>query len=249
MSWQLEEITGEHARFAWSDLRQKAFEELKTALLNAPILRLANVDKEFRVVTDASDFALGAVLLQQDDAQYWHPVAFASKKLYSRREKTIQPQRKTIQPQRKTKKPQRKTIQPQRKTIKPQRKTIQPQRKTIQPQRKIIQPQREREREILAKFTLLNAGVYICSVTLNSILTTQQWHTWGLGPICQKEKLEGKNVLLIFSSLSTIILAELILHMPYLAAQTVVKQNPTPVTRVLSHLVMPWNILSISILI
>ena len=52
---------GKHARFAWSDLRQKAFEELETALLNPPVLRLANVDKEFRVVTDASDFALGAV--------------------------------------------------------------------------------------------------------------------------------------------------------------------------------------------
>ena len=73
-------------------MRQKAFEELKMALLNAPVLRLANVDKEFRVVTDASDFAVGAVLLQQDDAQHWHHVAFASKKL-SAAEKTIQPQR------------------------------------------------------------------------------------------------------------------------------------------------------------
>ena len=87
---------GKHARFAWSDLRQKAFEELKMALVNAPVLRLANVDKEFRVVTDASDFALGAVLLQQDDAQHWHPVAFASKELSaaeknytSRRERNI----------------------------------------------------------------------------------------------------------------------------------------------------------------
>ena len=96
MSRPLEEITGKHARFAWSDLRQKAFEELKTALLNAPVLRLANVDKEFRVVTDASDFALGAVLLQQDDAQHWHPVAFASKKLSAAEKNYTAAERETL---------------------------------------------------------------------------------------------------------------------------------------------------------
>ena len=96
MSRPLEEITGKHARFAWSDLRQKAFEELKMALLNTPVLRLANVDKEFRVVTDASNFALGAVLLQQDDAQHWHPVAFASKELSAAEKSYTAAERETL---------------------------------------------------------------------------------------------------------------------------------------------------------
>ena len=96
MSRPLEEITGIHARFAWSDLRQKAFVELKTALLNAPVLQLANVDKEFRVVTDASDFALGVVLLQQDDAQHWHPVAFASMKLSAAEKNNTAAERETL---------------------------------------------------------------------------------------------------------------------------------------------------------
>ena len=75
---------------------KRPFEELKTALLNAPVLRLANVDKEFRVVTDASDFVLGAVLLQQDDAQHWHPVAFASKKLSAAEKNYTAAERETL---------------------------------------------------------------------------------------------------------------------------------------------------------
>lgn len=76
----LDEITGKNARFQWNKERQVAFETLKTALLTAPVLQLADVSKPFRVYTDASDLALGAVLLQEVDGQ-WLPVAYASRKL------------------------------------------------------------------------------------------------------------------------------------------------------------------------
>ena len=82
ISRPLEEITGKHARFEWSGPRQHAFESLRQALLSAPLLKLANVQKPFRVATDASDFAIAGVLLQQGESDSaWHPVAYASRKL------------------------------------------------------------------------------------------------------------------------------------------------------------------------
>ena len=76
----LDEVTGKGTKFSWNQERQSAFEALKTALLQAPVLRLANVAKPFKVHTDASDFVIGAVLLQEFNGG-WHPVAFVSRKL------------------------------------------------------------------------------------------------------------------------------------------------------------------------
>ena len=81
ISAPLEEITGKHAKFEWTDARQKAFESLRSALINSPVLRLADVKRSFRVETDASDFAVAGVLLQEADDQLWHPVAYTSRKL------------------------------------------------------------------------------------------------------------------------------------------------------------------------
>ena len=49
--------------------------------MTAPVLAFADFKKEFRLKTDASSDGLGAVLLQQDEDQQWHPVAFASQEL------------------------------------------------------------------------------------------------------------------------------------------------------------------------
>ena len=53
---------------------------LKTAVLNSPVLRLADSSKPCRGITDAIEFAIAGVLLQQDSGD-WHPVAYASRKL------------------------------------------------------------------------------------------------------------------------------------------------------------------------
>ena len=76
----LDEITGKGARFSWNDERQKAFEDLKSALICAPVLLLADVSKPFRVFTDASDSYIAGALMQESKDS-WHPVAFASRKL------------------------------------------------------------------------------------------------------------------------------------------------------------------------
>ena len=68
ISKPLEELTGKHVHFEWKS-RQQTFETLKLALLDAPVLTLADVNQDFRVETDAIDFAVAGVLLQQADDQ------------------------------------------------------------------------------------------------------------------------------------------------------------------------------------
>ena len=55
---------------------QMAFESLKEAISTEPVLLLPDLDLPFEVQTDASDRALGGVLVQEG-----HPMAFESRKL------------------------------------------------------------------------------------------------------------------------------------------------------------------------
>ena len=47
----------------WSDAQQRAFEALKHALCEAPVLALPNFNRPFTIETDASDTAIGGVLM------------------------------------------------------------------------------------------------------------------------------------------------------------------------------------------
>ena len=59
-----------------------AFEGLKEAISTKPVLRLPDLDLPFEVQIDASDRALGGVLVQEG-----HHVAFESKKLNNAEQK------------------------------------------------------------------------------------------------------------------------------------------------------------------
>ena len=62
--------------------QQNAFEVLKKAFTTAPVLRIPNDKDLFKLSTNASDFATGAILLQKDmQTNLWYPVAFFSKSL------------------------------------------------------------------------------------------------------------------------------------------------------------------------
>src|ERR1700721_1888251 len=66
----------------WNQEQDDAFKLIKEAITKAPILRLPNPELKFTVTTDASDYALGAVLTQRfDDTNFDHPIAFHSRKL------------------------------------------------------------------------------------------------------------------------------------------------------------------------
>lgn len=77
----LEQLTGRYQKFLWTEAHQQAFNVLRHALVSAPVLLLPDVGRPFRVISDASDEAIGGVLLQRDEHEHWHPVAFTSRRL------------------------------------------------------------------------------------------------------------------------------------------------------------------------
>jgi hypothetical protein len=62
-------LTKKNATFAWGPEQQAAFEELKSKLISAPILRIPRDEGLYIIDTDASDQGLGAVLSQVQDNQ------------------------------------------------------------------------------------------------------------------------------------------------------------------------------------
>ena len=64
----------------WGAEQQRAFEQLKAAVVSAPCLAIPDPQRDFIVHTDASGYATGAVLMQQFDDGL-RPIAFLSKKM------------------------------------------------------------------------------------------------------------------------------------------------------------------------
>jgi len=62
--------------YEWEGACDEAFETLKGILVKVPVLKLPDFDKDFEIHSDASDFAIGGILVQEG-----RPVAFESKKL------------------------------------------------------------------------------------------------------------------------------------------------------------------------
>ncbi|KAH8306058.1 hypothetical protein KR044_005125, partial [Drosophila immigrans] len=56
-------------------------EKLKTLLTIAPVLQNADFSRKFFLHCDASDYGIGAVLVQMSDTGEERPLAFMSKKL------------------------------------------------------------------------------------------------------------------------------------------------------------------------
>ena len=69
-------------RIIWTAACQIALEQLKRALTSEPVLLQPDTTRPFIIETDASEWAIGAVLLQQDaETGKLHPVAFDGRKL------------------------------------------------------------------------------------------------------------------------------------------------------------------------
>ena len=71
----LTNLTGK-GTFHWTPVHQKAFDAMKDLMVEDVLLRYPDHNLPFHICTDASDYQLGAVILQQNV-----PVAFYSQKL------------------------------------------------------------------------------------------------------------------------------------------------------------------------
>jgi hypothetical protein len=60
----------------WSDHEAAAFNDLKQALMEAPVLKLFNPNKPIFSDCDASNYAIKAVLIQPGDDDLEHLVAY-----------------------------------------------------------------------------------------------------------------------------------------------------------------------------
>ncbi|CAH2236856.1 jg13466 [Pararge aegeria aegeria] len=76
----LTRLTKKNAQWVWGIEQQVAYDKLKKLLTSAPILRQADETKPYLIKTDASSYAIGAVLLQ-GEGEDERPVEYASRLL------------------------------------------------------------------------------------------------------------------------------------------------------------------------
>ena len=76
----LNKLTRKNVPFNWGSDQQSAFDKLNELITSASILRNPDSNKPFIVETDASNFAVGAILSQEFDGQLY-PIAYISTSL------------------------------------------------------------------------------------------------------------------------------------------------------------------------
>ena len=73
-------LTGNQPR-EWTRDQETSFKQLKERIAEEVVLRIPDEEGQFWIETDASEFATGAILSQQDRTGLWRPVAFMSQSL------------------------------------------------------------------------------------------------------------------------------------------------------------------------
>lgn len=79
----LRSLLKKNSTFSWEEDQRVAFEALKRALCQPPVLKLFSEKPEFgvQVHTDASRLGLGGLLLQEDEERRYRPVLYLSRSL------------------------------------------------------------------------------------------------------------------------------------------------------------------------
>lgn len=72
IAWPLTELLEKNG-FLWSDKAETAFQALKAAMKDVPVLALPDFSQQFVIEIDASGYGLGDVLMQNH-----HPIAYYS---------------------------------------------------------------------------------------------------------------------------------------------------------------------------
>jgi len=77
----LNNLIRKEERRNWGVEQQKVFKQLKMIFINQPLLVAPDLDKEFRVEANASNFVTGGVLSIKCKDNRWRPVTYISKSL------------------------------------------------------------------------------------------------------------------------------------------------------------------------
>ncbi len=72
----LTKLTSANAKFIWTEVEQTAFDKIKKVIARETLLTYPNFSETFHIYTDASQYQLGAVIVQKDK-----PISFYSRKL------------------------------------------------------------------------------------------------------------------------------------------------------------------------
>src|SRR5208282_6027028 len=81
ISAPLRELLKSDVRFVWSEDCETAFNQLKTALITAPVLVSPDFSKPFILTCDASVTGIGFILSQNDDGGREHVICFGGRGL------------------------------------------------------------------------------------------------------------------------------------------------------------------------
>jgi hypothetical protein len=66
IAWPLFNLTKKETPWNWTTECNMAFETLRQTMITSPVLMLLDHEKQFTLITDASDYATGAILEQRD---------------------------------------------------------------------------------------------------------------------------------------------------------------------------------------
>lgn len=75
----LNDLLLKNKEFVWTKEAQSAFDELKKRFTEAPVLMIPDPNRPYQNESDASKFAYGGVLTQEDENGARHPCTFLSK--------------------------------------------------------------------------------------------------------------------------------------------------------------------------
>ena len=77
----LVKLTKKYAPFRWGDAEHQAWERLRDVLVSDNVMAYPQLDKPYKLYTDACDYAVGAILCQEDENGVERPVQYISKQL------------------------------------------------------------------------------------------------------------------------------------------------------------------------
>ena len=83
LSRSMQNLTGRKAEFKWTPECEQSFQELKNILTSNLIMAYPQPGKPYKLYTDACNYAVGAILVQEDENGVERPVHYLSKQLTS----------------------------------------------------------------------------------------------------------------------------------------------------------------------